>query len=214
MNFKVTLSLFEKKHEFGADKDTYIGKLVERIIDTIGVHYNGLSFGTKFLGYDYQLHKKLSDYEDFKGMSFINIIRAHSSFNYMHARYKITYPILYYKHNKVFPPTENWNEGDPINLAPFLIFHGWGSGPTDISPSDDNKYDNLVIITYLENDKLFKKCVNIIAYTKALSLNSKDVFTQKIVTKGTIYDLQKLAIKKMNNSNEEKLIPEYIINFQ
>ena len=88
-----------------------------------------------------------------------------------------------------------------------------GVGPIDIPPSDDNKYNNLVIITYLENDKLFKKCKYYSLY-KALSLNSKDVFTQKIVTKGTIYDLQKLAIKKMNNSNEKKLIPEYIINFQ
>ena len=89
MNFKVTLSFSNDTHEFGADKDTYIGKLVERIIDTIGVHYNGLSFGTKFIGYDYQLHKKLSDYEDFKGMSFINCFIAHSSFNYRHAQYKI-----------------------------------------------------------------------------------------------------------------------------
>ena len=188
MNFKVYLSISEDTHEFGADKDTYIGKLVERIIDKIGVHYNGLSFGTKFIGYDYQLHKKLSDYEEFKGMSFINCFRAHSSFNYSHAQYKITYPLLYYKHNKVFPPTDNWNDNDPINLAPFLIFNGWGSGPTTCLPDNDNKYDNLVIITYLENDKLFKKCVNIIAYIRSLELNSKDIFTQKIVTKGTISD--------------------------
>ena len=214
MNFKVTLYFSDDTHEFGADKDTYIGEIVERIIDTIGIHYNGLSFGTKFIGYDYQLHKKLSDYEDFKGMSFINCFIAHSSFNYRHAQYKITYPILYYKHNKIFPPTENWNEDDPINLGPFLIYNGWGSGPTNIHPDNDNKYDNLVIIVYLENDKLFKKCVNIIAYTKALVLNSKDIFTQKIVTDSTISDLKLMAVKKITMDNSKKLIPEYFINFQ
>jgi len=202
-------------YEFNVEKNTIIGKIVEYIIEKIGTQYNGLSFCNKFLGYDYQLHKKLSDYEEFKEDDSIkNIIIAHSSLNYSHARYNITYPILYYKNNKIFPPADNWNDDDPINLAPFLIFNGWGSGPTNIAPDNDNKYNHLVIITYLENDKVFKKCVNIIAYIKALKLNSKDIFTQKTVTDGVISDLKSIAIKKISMDNSNQLLPEYLINFQ
>ena len=88
----------------------------------------------------------------------------------------------------------------------------------DCLPVDNNKYGNLVIIVYIENDKIFKKCVNLIGYIRSVEeCNGKDIFSQKPVTNGTILDLKYLAVQKLTTealAHSEMLIPEYLINFQ
>jgi len=99
-----------------------------------------------YIGYDYLLHKKFSDYpEIFKGT--VKLF-AHGHLAVHHQAYNIKYPFIYFNKGKAWPPAPNWDEGDAINLGPFLTWLGWGRGSTDSPPYEDNKWKHLVIIKY------------------------------------------------------------------
>lgn len=84
-------------------------------------------------------------------------------------------PLMYYKTGRKWLPADNWNEGDPINLGPFITWLGYGKGKTSVPNIEDNKYENLIIICYKNKDKIVKKCVNKYAYFESFTHNSNFV---------------------------------------
>lgn len=199
------------------EKDKPIGIFIKSLMNKIGDSYHAISLrnGSKctgYFGYKYQLHKKFSDYDDFKSD---NKIYLHSHLNWQHSKFKIYYPIFYYDQGRVFPPTENWNEGDPINLAEFLIFNGWGSGSTNVEQKDDNKYTNLMIVDYSIDGKNFKKCVNIYSYMLSVLNNGLDVFTMKKISSNTIKDIVQIVqrSKVLCDPYPKQIIPEVNLQF-
>jgi len=159
------------------------------------------------------MHKRLSDYTDFKQE---NRIKANTSISWRCAEYVLYHPIAYYKSGDVFPPCDNWREGDPINLAPFLIFNGWGTGKTSVPNYENNQYPCLVIIVYELNGKIHKKCTNIFSYNLNCVQTRVDVFTNKKVTTSSIlkvFNLMKQQSEKLSENYVNNLIPEIKIEF-
>jgi len=151
------------------NKDSIIGDTISTVMNTNEYYKNNIvamyipksASGTEmtfsYVGYDYLLHKKWSDYSDvFKGTM---VIRCASMLEPGSGLHNMKYPLMYYKKNESWPPAENWNEGDAINYMSFLergnqyhIHNGWG---------------NLCIIRYPDSN--VKKVVNYYAYLKSIN---------------------------------------------
>ena len=155
-----------------------------------------------WFGYDILLDKTFGDYKIFNNKVMINC----SSCTSVRAAAKdIRYPIIYFKNHRHWPPAENWDDCDPINLAPFLIWNGWGYGPTIVPREEDNHYKNLIVLSY----STVKKVVNKYAYHRATK-NGRDPLTNKILDFDCIDIIdQYLAL----NQNDEELLLDIPINF-
>ena len=172
---------------------------------------DGYRGGTKlkgYIGYDYQLHKKISDYPEFEEDC---VIFGLSMLDWFYATKRIRYAMNYYDKGKVFPPCDNWEDGDPINLAPFLIYNDWGKGPTDRPLVEDNKYPHLGIIVYELGDKTHRKCVNLHGYINNAADSHKDIFTNKLIKFKSFQEIC-FGTKKKDIFTTD-LIPEFKIEF-
>ena len=158
-----------------------------------------------FFGYDIKLNKKFEDYDFFNESNYtLWITTDHNG-----TKYCIHHPILYYKNNKEWPPSDNWNEGDPINLGPFLIWDGWGNGSLTVKNNLDNTYKNLVILKYGN----VKKVVNKFSYMLAIMSSptkSKDPLTNQLLKNKSLLKLYSDFWKK--NKNHE-LLSEIELDF-
>ena len=178
----------------------------ENVIDDYSAIF--LNKHKKFIGYDYLLNQKFNFYSELKENLELTLF---DSLNYNSTNKRIFYPIIYFKNSMTWPPAENWNEGDPINLGQFLIWNGWGSGPVEVSKEEDNKYLNLIILKYLDTDnKEIKKIVNKYSYQKALDINNKDPLTNKILSP---YCSQLLRSSILYNQSKDRPLLEIPINY-
>lgn len=160
-----------------------------------------------YFGYDIKLNKKFSNYFFQENNNYT--IFTHSVFDPLSNKYKIQYPILYYNNNKEWPPSDNWNEGDPINSAPFLIWNGYGRGAIKVDQELDNNYKNLIVLKYHNFKKIVNKYGFLISIMKSPT-KSIDPITNKIIKNDSLINLYELLQKKQKNN---ELLPEVKIDF-
>ena len=165
------------------NSDDLIGDFINKIMnENIINDYSALFLfkNSKFIGYDYLLNYKFSKYPEL-----INPELELTIFNELHynsANKRIFYPLIYFKNSIIWPPAQNWEEGDVINMGKFLIWNGWGKGSTEVTKEEDNSYKNLIVLKYLNsNDTEIKKVVNKYCYLKALGTHNKDPFINKVL---------------------------------
>lgn len=170
-------------HKVRVDPDSIIGDVVKQVPfleDVKAFIVAGSDGGPQtYFGYDYNLSKPFSAYpEVFRGE--VKIWTA-GPLNPYTARWKLKYPLMYFNRKLAWPPENavNWDEGDPINLAPFLIWHDWGRGSSDPPAShDDNRWQFLAVIKYPNGTA---KVVNYVAWTKAATINKRDPLTNQLL---------------------------------
>ena len=197
------------------DKDEVIGNFILKLYEDKKVDRSIFAFSvaidknhfTKFIGYDFLVDKKFSDYEELNEEIEL-YIASHLSPKYEYAN--VRYPLAYFKKELSWPPADNWSEGDPINLAPFLIWDGWGFGPTSVPLKDDNHYYNLMILEYCNKDNTVRKAVNKTNYLLSVLLGKgKDPLTNKQLHQETIEDVKEAVIvrDKYYETDIDTLIP-------
>lgn len=205
------------------DKDETIGNFILKLYEEKSVPVVIFAFSvaidkvhfTKFIGYDFLLDKKFSDYEELNGEIELYAI---SNFSPKYEYVNVRYPLAYFKKKMSWPPSDNWPEGDPINLAPFLIWDGWGFGPTSVPLKDDNHYYNLMILEYSSNAKIIRKAVNKTGYSLAISFSKgKDPLTNKKLSLETIINIKeasKIVRDKYYETNIDTMIPLPVVKVQ
>ena len=164
-------------------------------------HINSLSIKNNekiyYFGYDLKLNKKYEDYFFKENNNYT--IWTFSVLDPLSNKFKIEYPILYYNNNKEWPPSDNWNEGDPINLGPFLIWNGYGRGSINVKKEINNSYNHLIILKYGN----VKKVVNKFSYMLAImssSTKSKDPLTNQLIQNASLLKLYSTFLKKTKNN--------------
>ena len=181
-----------------------INQYVESNPNTISILLK-INNNNLFLGYDIKLNKTFEEYEIFnENEHTLWITSDHNG-----TKYCIHHPILYYKNNKEWPPSDNWNEGDPINLGPFLIWNDYGRGPISVDKKINNSYNNLVILKYGN----VKKVVNKFSYMLAIMSSptkSKDPFTNQLIQNASLLKLYSTFLKKTKNN---ELLTEIELEF-
>ena len=152
-----------------------------------------INTGNKFIGYDFLLYKKFSDYEELNQDTVV--LHCQSYLNYRVKTKDIRYPIIYHKENKIWPPSDNWYENDPINLGEFLIWNGYGNGPIEVPKEEDNSYHNLIVLGY---DNI-KKTVNKYSYIKSVMMNNnRDPLTNNTLDSSTLLKLSEVLYLKQS----------------
>ncbi len=208
-----TIGLFDQfKNEYNIDSNQKIGDFILKLIKQKKItDYTSLELRgkNKFIGYDFLFNKKFSDYselnQDFE-------LLCWSSLEWSRANKRIGFPLIYYQNSLSWPPAQNWDEGDGINLGPFLIWNGWGSGSTDVPKKDNNNYRNLLVLKYLNSkNEEVKKVINKYAYSMAIEKTGKDPFTNKRIEP---YCLQLLASGILYNQEEKRPLLEIPIKLQ
>lgn len=168
----------------------------------------------KYFGYDLNLSSKFSDYLYFKGEI---TVHTHHLLDWPGTQYNILHPLAYFKHNENWPPVEldDWKNGEPINLAPYLIWNGYGSGPVEVDEKLDNCFKNLVILQYPNN---VKKIVNSYSYLMSIvSTDKKDALTNKKIKTSMVsklleaINIQRYKCKNFNYENV--LLPVVDVEF-
>ena len=174
-------------------------------------HINSLSIKNNekiyYFGYDLKLNKKFEDYFFQENNNYT--ICTSSVFDPSSNEFKIEYPILYYNNNKEWPPSDNWNEGDPINLGPFLIWNGYGRGPIRVDKKIDNSYHNLFIIEYNNVKKVLNKFSYILAVMNSPT-KSKDPLTNLLIKNECLLKIYEIV---QNTKYDKKIIPEIKMEF-
>ena len=156
----------------------------------------------KFIGYDFILNKKFSDYEEFNQDNVV--LYCHTFMDYYVKTKNIKYPIIYNRSSIIWPPSDNWNESDPINQGKFLIWKGYGNGPTEVSREEDNSYNNLIVLGY---DNI-KKVVNKYSYIKSVLTNgNRDPLTNNTLDCKTLLKLSEVLYLKQSKNEILKNIP-------
>ena len=140
-----------------------------------------------YLGYDYLLHKRFSDYpEIFNGLVKLYV---HGHLAVHHQQYNIKYPFIYFNKGKAWPPAPNWKEGDAINRGPFLTWLGWGRGRThDTPPYEDNCWKNLVVIKYPNGVGKVSNLLSWIMGSKWPSREMRDPFSNQLLLATSIVE--------------------------
>ena len=212
-----------KIHTETLNLNQQLGDWIQQILNLEG--YSGIrSFyiivnsEKKYFGYDLNLLSTFSDYASFDGFHREVTIFTHSALDWTGTQYNILHPLAYYKQNESWPPVkmDDWKNGDPINLAPFLIWDGYGAGATSVDEKLDNAYKNLVILKY-PND--VKKIVNSYSYLMSIvSTDKKDALTNKKIKISMIsklleaINLQRYKCKHHNYN--DVLLPIVKIEFE
>lgn len=156
----------------------------------------------KFIGYDFMLNKKFSDYEEFNQDNVV--LYCHTFMDYYVKTKDIKYPIIYNRSSMLWPPSDNWDEFDPINLGKFLIWNGWGNGSIYVPKEDDNSYHNLIVLGY---DNV-KKTVNKHSYIKSVLMNdNRDPLTNNTLANITLLKLSEVLYLKQSKDKILKYIP-------
>jgi len=164
-----------------------------------------IHLGNKFIGYDFLLDKKFSDYEEFNQETVV--LHCQSYLNYRVKTKDIRYPIIYQKENKTWPPSDNWYENEPINLGEFLIWNGYGNGPIEVPKEEDNSYHNLIVLGY---DNI-KKTVNKHSYIKSVLMNNnRDPLTNNTLDYSTLLKLSEVLYLKQPN---DKVLKDIMLSF-
>jgi hypothetical protein len=200
------------ENEYTVESNEKIGDFIlnliqqEKINEYISLELRG---NKKFIGYDFLLNKKFSDYSELNQNFELFLWTA---LEWSRANKRLGFPLIYYKNSLSWPPAQNWNEGDGINLGPFLIWNGWGSGSTDIPNKDNNNYKNLLVLKYLNSkNEEVKKVINKYAYSIAIEKTGKDPFTNKRIEP---YCLQLLASGILYKQEDKRPLLELPIKLQ
>ena len=161
----------------------------------------------KFIGYDFMLNKKFSDYEEFNQDTVV--LYCHTFLDTFVKIKDITYPIIYSRSSIRWPPSDNWNESDPINQGKFLIWNGWGNGPTEVPREEDNSYHNLIVLCY---DNI-KKTVNKYSYISSVLTNdNRDPLTNNTLDNITLLKLSEVLYLKQSKDKILKNI-QLVFNY-
>lgn len=171
-------------HTVTVEKSSIIGDVIQEIpflkqLKSLYLVSSRLS-GSKLthIGYDYDLSKPFSAYPEVFPSCGVSVKTA-GHLAYGQADKDIKWPLMYFNKGKVWPPENavNWNDGDAINLAPFLVWNGWGNGPINVPAEEDNHWHNLVVIKYPNG---VTKVVNYVAWRKMQKNgNIKDPLTNQ-----------------------------------
>jgi hypothetical protein len=159
-----------------------------------------------YLGFDCLLHKRFSDYpEIFNGLVKLYV---HGHLAVHHQQYNIKYPFIYFNKGKAWPPAPNWDEGDAINLGPFLTWLGWGRGSTDSPPYEDNHWKHLVIIKYPNGVAKVSNLFSWIMGSKWPSREMKDPLTnQQLHTISMAKELGEIFKRALDNPWTDDELP-------
>ena len=201
------VSLMGTKETYTVDKNMFIGQWLctfsknHEHIQSVMVQKE-----KKYFGYDYDCSKKFTEYEEFEGTVRVLVF---TNLEYSVKQYNIAHPINYFINGMQFPPTENWKNGDPLNLAPFLIWNGWGRGPFEVPKDCDNSFNNLVVIEY---DNGVRHVVNMYAYSIAID-SGRDPLTNRDIDKNSVLGRIVSVLKEGSETAKRGIIPTIKINF-
>lgn len=173
------MSATSRAHTVTVKTNSIIGDVVKQIPFLKLVKAMSLGEENTFFGYDLDLSKPFSHYVgDFR----IGLAREVTVYTFSHlavhqTQWNIKYPLMYFDQKLAWPPENavNWKEGDAINLAPFLVWLGWGSGSTNPpAPEQDNHWEHLVVLKYPNG---VAKVVNWLAWGKGSNEGKRDPLT-------------------------------------
>jgi len=201
IEIKKYLDFSGKISEYKVDSNQIIGDFILKLQEENIINdYTAMSnIETKqFIGYDFLLNKKFNQYPELNKDIQLSLF---GSLNHSTANKKIVYPLVYYKNSLQWPPGNNWKDGDSINLGQFLIWNGWGSGPITVPQFEDNHYQNLIVLKYVDSsNKEIKKVINKYAYYKAIEQNNKDPLTNKQIDNNCIICIKaSISYKQLTN---------------
>jgi len=202
------------------EKSSIIGDVIKEIpfLKQLKSLYLVSSFmsGSKLthIGYDYDLSKPFSAYPEVFPSCGVTVSTA-GHLAYGQADKNIKYPLMYFNEGKSWPPENavNWDDGDAINLAPFLVWNGNGLMPTNVPDEEDNHWHNLVVIKYPNG---VTKVVNFFSWSKGGHDGEKDPLTNKALDRTWV----KLTVVWMLQQVEKKgkwtnrTLPVFELKFQ
>lgn len=172
----------------------------------------------KYIGYDYDLNKTCNDYPELR-QDFT--IKCYNDISWSFHKYSIDVPLFHFSKNKKFPPTslDDWNKGEPLNEGKYLIWKGYGCGPTAVSPEIDNRYEHLALLKFPEISNSFKKIVNIINYYKLIQEKKGECpLTKRKLSSDTkikIKAFSVICIKRTKIEHRNKyLMPEISVKYE
>ena len=177
-----------KHYKVVVESSLIIGDVINRIpfLDDVKALIVRCNNETKHLGYDFNLSKPFSAYpEAFQSGT---VVFSAGHLNPHQAQWQIKYPLMYFNKNKQWPPENavNWEEGDPINLAPFLVWLGWGSGSTEApDKKEDNRWTSLMVLKYPNG---VAKVVNKFAWLHGSNNGKKDPLTNQYTDSVKTFD--------------------------
>lgn len=218
-NHPSLLQMHSLAHTVTVKKDTIIGDVLKEIpffnkVKAFFLKSSRLS-GSKltFFGYDYDLSKPFSEYPEAFPSCGVTVLTA-GEHAYGVADHAIMYPMMYFNEGKSWPPEKscNWDDGDPINLAPFLIWNGWGNGPINVPMEEDNHWYNLVVLRYPNG---VTKVVNFHAWVKIQREgNLKDALSNQELDRVYMTEQLRLILAENANGWTNKLLPVMNLKFQ
>lgn len=192
LTFKYTNHNLE--YIYDVNLEEIIGNFINNIINR-SQNFNIYAFEVKnkWFGYDFLLLNKFKHYVEFTYNKQLTV-NCHNIYNVNAYTKNISYPLIYYRNLIIWPPCNNLNDEDPINLDKFL------SLTNTLNIAENNSYENLIIIKYNDNNSIkeVKKVVNKYSYFNAVSLNYKDPLTGKQLDMTSIYFLKNSVYYKQS----------------